>query len=330
MKICILTWLHNQNFGTLLQAYALQQFLKSEGHDVVDADYLPCVKEKLLNWAINRNSFDLFAGKAHELLNRKKEHDDFGSSTADVFNRFLSQNIVTTERITDTDGLVGLRGKYDAYVCGSDQIWSPYLLNRNFYFSFLSDSDKRIAYAPSFGVTNTTERKKRIIANLLKSFSSVSVREDAGADFVESLGLERPSQVVDPVLLLSKEDWAPLIDGKCPEPGKIVCYFLGDRPFYRKAVESISKELGCEVVTLVGSGKNAVDEELNPRYGLGPDEWLAYLASARFVLTDSLHGTLFSQIFRKDYYCFKRFEETDKRSQNSRVESLARLSTREF
>lgn len=167
MKICILTWLHNQNFGTLLQAYALQQFLKSEGHDVVDADYLPCVKEKLLNWAINRNSFDLFAGKAHELLNRKKEHDDFGSSTADVFNRFLSQNIVTTERITDTDGLVGLRGKYDAYVCGSDQIWSPYLLNRNFYFSFLSDSDKRIAYAPSFGVTNTTERKKRIIANLL-------------------------------------------------------------------------------------------------------------------------------------------------------------------
>lgn len=80
-------------------------------------------------------------------------------------------------------------------------------------------------------------------------------------------------------------------------------------------------------MTLVGSGKNAVDEELNPRYGLGPDEWLAYLASARFVLTDSLHGTLFSQIFRKDYYCFKRFEETDKRSQNSRVESLASSRT---
>ena len=214
MKICILTWLHNQNFGTLLQAYALQQFLKAEGHDVVDADYLPCVKEKLLNWAINRNSFDLFAGKARELFNRKKEHDDFGSSTADVFNRFLSQNIETTDRIVDTDGLVDLRGKYDAYVCGSDQIWSPYLLNRNFYLSFLSDSDKRIAYAPSFGVTSTTQRKKKIITDLIKTFSSVSVREDAGADFVESLGLERPSQVVDPVLLLSKEDWAPLINGK--------------------------------------------------------------------------------------------------------------------
>lgn len=66
---------------------------------LVDADYLPSVKEKLLNWAINRNSFDLFAGKAHELLNRKKEHDDFGSSTADVFSRFLSQNIETTDRI---------------------------------------------------------------------------------------------------------------------------------------------------------------------------------------------------------------------------------------
>lgn len=179
MKICILTWLHNQNFGTLLQAYALQQFLKAEGHDVVDADYLPCVKEKLLNWAINRNSFDLFAGKARELFNRKKEHDDFGSSTADVFNRFLSQNIETTDRIVDTDGLVDLRGKYDAYVCGSDQIWSPYLLNRNFYLSFLSDSDKRIAYAPSFGVTSTTQRKKKIITDLIKTFSSVSVREDA-------------------------------------------------------------------------------------------------------------------------------------------------------
>ena len=176
MKICILTWLHNQNFGTLLQAYALQRFLKFEGHDVVDADYLPSVKEKLLNWAINRNSFDLFAGKAHELLNRKKEHDDFGSSTADVFSRFLSQNIETTDRITDTDGLVGLRGKYDAYVCGSDQIWSPYLLNRNFYLSFLGDSDKRIAYAPSFGVTSTTQRKKKIITDLIKTLSSVSVR----------------------------------------------------------------------------------------------------------------------------------------------------------
>ena len=60
-----------------------------------------------------------------------------------------------------------------------------------------------------------------------------------------SLGLERPSHVVDPVLLLSKEDWAPLINGKWPEPGKIVCYFLGNRPFYRKAVDLISKELGC-------------------------------------------------------------------------------------
>ena len=62
--------------------------------------------------------------------------------------------------------------------------------------------------------------RKKIITDLIKTFSSVSVREDAGADFVESLGLERPSQVVDPVLLLSKEDWAPLINGKCPEPGK--------------------------------------------------------------------------------------------------------------
>ena len=109
----------------------------------------------------------------------------------------MSQNIETTDRIVDTDGLVDLRGKYDAYVCGSDQIWSPYLLNRNFYLSFLSDSDKRIAYAPSFGVTSTTQRKKKIITDLIKTFSSVSVREDAGADFVESLGLERPSQVVD-------------------------------------------------------------------------------------------------------------------------------------
>lgn len=110
---------------------------------LVDADYLPSVKEKAFELGSSTEApLILFAGKAHELLNRKKEHDDFGSSTADVFSRFLSQNIETTDRITDTDGLVGLRGKYDAYVCGSDQIWSPYLLNRNFYLSFLGDSDK--------------------------------------------------------------------------------------------------------------------------------------------------------------------------------------------
>lgn len=331
MSIAILTWLHNQNFGTLLQAYALQQYLISCGYQVQDIDYIPSKLEKISNWLKSGNSPRLFLGKAFESINRKREREFLSNLSKDKFDNFINNNINLTEKCSSSQDLFCVSQRFDTLICGSDQIWSPYLLNPNFYFAFLGRnvSNKNIiSYAPSFGVTETSSKKKKVIQSELEKFSAISVREDAGKKFLQDLGYYEVEQVVDPVLLLNKEQWGALISKVMPSNrNAVVCYFLGDNPSYWHAVNSISSYYSSEVVTLVGSGKKAVDRRYNPQYALGPDEWLAYIASARFVLTDSLHGTLFSQIFRKNYYTFKRFREGDSRSQNSRVESLARLSS---
>lgn len=331
MKVAILTWLHNQNFGTLLQAYALQKFIMDNGYEVEDIDYLPSNREKIKNWILSRNSPALFIGKFKEYINRKKEQTHSTESSGVKFEKFLSKYIASTQRCSTTSDLKKLVRNYDIFICGSDQIWSPYLFNPNFYFSFLDSSAKHvIAYGPSFGVTDASKRKKKIIARELKKFSAISVREDTGKKFVEKLGYYDVQQVIDPVMLLGQSEWNLLIAAaRVEQPAAIVCYFLGDNPSYWKAAECLASKLNCPIITLVGSGKRIVEERYSPIYALGPDEWLAYIAKAKFVLTDSLHGTLFSLLFKKHYYCFKRFKEGERRSQNSRVESLARLTKME-
>ncbi|MFR7511687.1 MAG: polysaccharide pyruvyl transferase family protein, partial [Muribaculaceae bacterium] len=187
-KIGILTWLHNENYGSVLQGYALQKFLIDEGFDAEHIDYNASIKTKVLNLIKNRNSLKLFIEKWNFYQIKKVcKNPNLLKMRSHRFNDFKVKNMRLSERYTNPEELKGTNGKYDIYISGSDQIWSPMLLNPVFYLSFVEDKYKKIAYAPSFGVSSIPEIKKNKIAEMLNKYDRISVREEQGTKIVNQL-----------------------------------------------------------------------------------------------------------------------------------------------
>lgn len=321
LKIGIMTWLHNGNYGTVLQAYALQHYLRSEGYDVQNIDFSPTVVEKVKNLIKSKNSFTLFSEKFEAMLTRKKADQDKLRIKEDKFNEFLSSKFMLTKPFYKADDLSELKGKYDAYICGSDQIWSPTLLNPAYYFNYLSKNDTKIAYACSFAVNQIPDNKKDKIKGYLKDFSKISVRENQGKEIVKDLvGLDVPV-LVDPTLLLNKSEWDKIASDNIVNKKYVFAYFLTYNEKYFKKAEKIAKEMNCTLV-VVPTCKESYDINADVMQDAGPADWISLIANAEAVVTDSFHGCVFSLIYSKQFFVFKRFADSNSKSQNSRVYTL--------
>ena len=138
-KIAKLTWLHNGNFGSVLQAVALQRYLVEQGYDVTDLDYNASLSEKLKNWFINKNSPKLFLGK-YEEAKRKKSYSEPEKfiKRGELFSEFEERWIKRSKLCRNPQEIEKEAKQYDVFICGSDQIWSPALMNSVFYLNFVS------------------------------------------------------------------------------------------------------------------------------------------------------------------------------------------------
>ena len=137
-RIAILTWLHNGNYGTVLQAYALQKYLRDEGYNVSNIDLHPTVIEKTKNLVLQRNPLNLFFEKFEDMLNRRAcpNKEDLVRKNTRI-DEFLVSNLNLTKKYRHFKDLRELYDKYDAYVCGSDQIWSPTYYSPSYFFDFV-------------------------------------------------------------------------------------------------------------------------------------------------------------------------------------------------
>lgn len=322
MKIGILTWLHNGNYGSILQAYALQKALRNQGYQTENIDYAPSTVKKVENLMKNKNSLKLFlekwdaycakkvAGSPRELSEKQKKFDDFRENYINITQRYSSPKEVAT-----------IDGEFDAYICGSDQIWSPVLLNPVFYFDFLSDTERKIAYACSFGVSSIKGKKATKITNYLNRFDYISVRESSGCEIVKSLTGNVVPVMPDPTLLLQRTDWDKVSRYNLNLNNYIFCYFLSWNEDYWKYVENVSQQLGYQIV-IVPSVKQTYQVDAKILKNIGPEEWVGLVKNASYVITDSFHGTVFSIIYNKPFTVLKRFSDDNPRSQNSRIYTL--------
>lgn len=324
-KIAKLTWLNNGNYGSILQAYALQSHILQLGYDIEDIDYKASNKTKLLNWFKNGNSPYLFVGKIKEKVERlrSKEKIDFTQRNM-LFKEFKKENIKTTKIYTSPKELKEIGNKYDAFICGSDQIWSPKLMNPVFYFNFLPENAYRISYAPSFGVSSIDEKKKKKIKKYIEKFNAISIREEKGSELVKELtGKECPVQI-DPTLLINVDEWKRLAKPSEIKEKYIFCYLLTPNTKYIEMIKEVAKNKNMKVVivlTPVGPFNTGFEEKVD----VGPAEWLGLINDAEYVCTDSFHGCIFSMIFNKQFTLFKRFSDTTTWSQNSRIYNLAKM-----
>lgn len=303
MNIAILTQPICNNYGGILQNYALQTVLERKGHRVTTLNY-PVTPGRYdsrlrLLLSMGRRALWKMSGhpgivwinpetegcKAVELAFRQKKFIDKYLHLKDI------NPPITPEQVAD--------GKYDVFVVGSDQVWRP-RYNRypeNMFLDFAVGMDvKRIAYAASLGTDKweyTLEQTSRC-AELARQFDAISVREASGVDLCcEYLGVEAV-RVLDPTLLLEADDYLSLCSGhEHPDEEYIAVYTLD---YTKKKMALLNKVSEILHIPLHFIGRFTKDGYPSV------DSWLEGIANAKYVITDSFHGTVFSIIFNKPFF----------------------------
>ncbi len=321
----IITFLHNNNFGSALQAYALQRVVRELGYDCMHLDYQPDRKEKIRNLLTSGNSPKLVL---EGLRKREVLADQSGARRKQsAIPAFYEKTMKLSRPCRNTGDLREASRSCDLLLCGSDQIWNPVWLNPAYFLTFADRDKPRIAYAASLGVSRMPKAAKiRKIRRWTEPFGAISVREKEGADLLEQMTGRKAEVMPDPVCLLSAEEWLE-ISGKAPDGEPyLLCYFIGENSAYWEKVRELQQETGLRILVLpVTAGSYRSGYELLD--GAGPEAFLAAIRSASCFCTDSFHGLVFGTIFGTRTELIRRYREEDPESKNSRVDHFLRLTS---
>ena len=306
MKIGILTLPLHTNYGGILQAYALQTVLERMGHEVclIEKRRVPL---KLPLWkaplSYGKRIIKNLTGHPFPIFYEQKinrERPIVRQNTDKFINKYIKRRIVNDySDIKETD--------FDAIVVGSDQIWRPKYFH-DIEHAFLDFTEgwniRRIAYAASFGTDEweyTPEQTERC-RELIKNFDAVSVREISGVDLCRKyLGVDA-AHVLDPTMLLTKEDYIQLFENaKTPQSnGTLLCYILDETQVTTDLINKIAKAKNL-VPFKVNSKVENKTAPLKDRVQPPVEQWLRGFFDAEFIITDSFHACIFSILFNKQF-----------------------------
>lgn len=321
MKIGVLTWYKYFNYGTKLQAVALQLYLKRQGHIVelidfeVDDNKITSnsktkVKTKIYN-KIDYYSLKVICNFAKKSIAKRNES----------LNEFVLRYCQCSKTVSNDEEYINLCNNYDLLIFGSDQIWNPNWFHPYYYADFKEIVTLKFSYAPSIGVSNIDNRLINSYRHTLSNFFAISIREKEGCELLESVLNRKINNVVDPVFLLSKEDWEKLIvNEQTKYKPYVLAYFLTDNINHWRAVSHFAKKKKLDVRVIPYRGMSYLKK--NAFLDVDCDKFLDLIKNAEYVLTDSFHACAFSIIFKKKFVVFERFSSKEKKSQNSRIYNL--------
>ena len=322
-RIGIMTFLHNGNYGSSLQAYALQRVIRDMGHDCEHIDYQPGIPEKTLNLIRCGNSPRLLLDGRKK---RKVRGDQAGmQGKYEAIRSFYGRRMHLSPVCRSRGDLRKISGRYDLLLAGSDQIWNPVWLNPAYFLDFADPEMPRIAYAASLGISVVPgARKQRLIRRMTALFDAVSVREEEGARLMVSMTGERSPVMPDPVCLLRRTEWEELTAPAPEGDPYLLCYFIGENPEYWKRVRELREKTGLRALVIPVTEEGYAQADLELLDGAGPEEFLGAVAGAEMICTDSFHGLAFGTIFEKKTDLIRRYRDTDQESKNSRVDHFLR------
>lgn len=299
MKIAIVTQPILENYGGLLQNYALQQVLKKMGHNPKTIDFWPLTNfynefPRVFGSWLKTIYLRLFKG-----IRRNFARFHQPKKRNDIFEDFVVKYIEMTKPVSKYTSDILKKEEFDAVVVGSDQVWRPKLnlCVENMFLSFANDyAIRRIAYAASFGIDEWefSKTQTRTCSALAQKFHSISVRESSGVELCRNnLGVNA-TWVLDPTLLLAKKDYEKLCDNIPVSQEKyLAAYVLDMNDTLCATCESIAREKGLALK--IFSADRLVT--------LSIPQWIVMFRDASYVVTDSFHGTVFSILFEKEFKC---------------------------
>jgi hypothetical protein len=318
MKILILTQPLLNNYGGILQAYALQTVLKRMGHDVA-TDSKPYRNTSIIRRIAGVVKRIIFRYILKKNINTSSVFFPFLVSTK--VRNTISQHTLrfVEENITTVDFFKGKKSPnvktvktYDAIVAGSDQVWRRAYSNVPAHLLDFTEgmNIKRIAYAASFGRDDLSEYTPKLIkhtAKLAKQFDALSVREDSGVFLCKKYWDVDAVHLLDPTLLLNKNDYIHLIEQNkqniSSTQNNLFVYILDRTTEKQQLVDRVASTLNLSAFKILPENISALKDlkELE-KYTFPPvTQWLKSFIDAEFVVTDSFHGTVFSIIFNKPF-----------------------------
>ena len=323
MKIGIVTIIDYFNYGNRLQNYAVQEIVKSIGYTVetiVNTQHSSSKntsnKLKNLSKLKNKNVMSVLEAIKRRLflIINKKKISSLNNEKYRKFKDFSDKYINETDFIISENNIPEyINDDYDFFIVGSDQVWNPhYRKGSAIDFLTFAHKEKRISFSASFGVSEIPDVFKEDYTKWLCDFKAISVRENAGFDIVKNLTGKEAEVLVDPTLLIQKENWINISKESKNKPSKgyILTYFLGNKTdLISDKINEIAKKKDLEIVNLA----SIKDEKF---YTSDPAEFLDFIKSAEIFFTDSFHGVVFSILFCKPFIVLKRG------AMNSRIDTL--------
>ncbi len=301
MKIGIVTIPDYTNYGNRLQNYAVSHLLSSR---------FACKTVSLAAWeekAFENGNYILwlknFIGRKLCIFPQFAEKH-FGNNMtrwANFYhwsNRHIpTKNLYAQKKLPEV-----LNKKYDLFLAGSDQIWNYHFSSHKFddYLLRFAEDEKKAAISASFGVDSLPEEWKNVFAKDLRSFAHISIREDAGQAIIKDLIGRDVPVLIDPVMMLTKEEWLkvskkPRVDTKKPY---VLKYYLGDESEEDK-LDVWAKQNGYEVYELL-------NDKIPELYSAGPGEFISLIRNAALVCSDSFHCIAFSILFERPFVVYAR------------------------
>lgn len=290
-KVGIMTlYYKTYNYGAQLQAYALQKVISKLGYECEQISF------KWGNYQIE---------KYYENLKGNKESF-----------RSFSQYIRHSKWIYTPSDIYECVNDYDIFICGSDQIWGvnesmPKFVLPQITLSFVPDEKVRIAYGASMGGAAVDDTIRPIIKNPISKLDAVSVREKSAIPFISDMTEKEVVSVLDPTMLLNTNEWdeITILPIDC---NYILVYNIGQNGIIDDIAKILAARLKCKIFELSYSEKDTA----------GPREFIGLIKNAKYVLTNSFHGTIFSILYHKQFFTFKIDKTNPPYSKNIRMMDL--------
>ncbi len=322
------------NYGGMLQAYALQHYITKLGYDCMQIaydmeDYARVAKKSFLKRLVGllfhpHKLYNACMSRIMKKLPYARFVADKYQKRAEQFDKF-ADSVPHTEKIYRTGDFENWNENFDTYITGSDQVWNPEWYRAPCFLNFVKNG-KKISYAASIGQDTLSPEQKKLFADHLASFSAVSVREENAVDLLSDISPQKPIWVLDPTLLLTRNEWEEVTASSLINEPYIFCYFLGIDKNKCSIARQFAKCKGLKLVTVPYLlGYDFKEDRYFGDYRLfeaGPREFLSLIKNADYVLTDSFHACIFSYIFKKQYFVFPRDE---KHSMEDRIISLLKI-----
>ena len=290
MRIGIVTQPLQDNYGGILQNYALQQELKQLGHTPVTIDFTP---QSLWRFVLSTCKTLVL----YFIPGRRRPFARYRSKRNNRMQAFVEKHIVCTRPVKKYTSKLLRTYHIEGLVVGSDQVWRP-CYNRNLEDMFLRFARhvemRKVTYAASFGVDDLEFSKRQLqrCIPLLQQFDKVSVREASGVDLCRNYLHVDAEHVLDPTLLLNKLDYERLcVDVPRRTEKFIACYLLDPTEEQQQYIDRMAQHQHLAPIYFTTDKKTS----------LSVDEWLAMFRDAAYVVTDSFHGMVFSIIFGKPF-----------------------------